>query len=143
MVALHAAWLAGLWFIAHDRPVDEILLGAFIVVQVARLWTLASLGARWTTRVIVLPGAPMVTRGPYRWLRHPNYWIVAAEIALVPAALGLTLYAAAFTALNAALLVHRVRVEERALAWAAGRGSLGGTQPAPMAILPSRNEGYS
>jgi methyltransferase len=70
--------------------------------------------------VIVVPGETLTAAGPYRLARHPNYLIVVAEIAVVPLALGLPLYAAAFGALNAALLIHRVRVEEAALAWAGG-----------------------
>ena len=80
---------------------------------------IASLGRRWTTRVIVLPGAAPVARGPYRFLKHPNYLIVALEIAVVPLALGLPLFALVFTLANGALLFYRVRVENRALAWAA------------------------
>lgn len=118
MVALHAAWLAGLWLLGRNRAVDPVLLAAFVALQLARLWVIASLGRRWTTRVVVVRGEAPVMAGPYRLLRHPNYLIVVAEIALVPLALGLTLYAALFSALNAALLVHRVRVEEEALAWA-------------------------
>ena len=82
------------------------------------MWVIASLGRRWTTRVIVLPGAAPVARGPYRWLRHPNYLIVILEIAVVPLALGLPLFALVFSLANAALLVYRIRVENKALAWA-------------------------
>lgn len=123
MVALHAAWLAGLWLLGHDRAVDPALLAVFAALQVVRLWVIASLGARWTTRVIVLPGAPPVTAGLYRLVRHPNYLIVLAEIAVVPLALGLPIYAAVFGALNVALLAYRVRVEEAALAWANHEGA--------------------
>jgi methyltransferase len=123
MVALHAAWLAGLWLIGRDRAVDLPLLVVFAVLQVARLWVILSLGPRWTTRVVVVPGEVLVAAGPYRLLRHPNYLIVLAEIVVVPLALGLAWYAAAFGALNAALLFHRVRVEEAALARASGQGT--------------------
>lgn len=122
MVALHGAWLAGLWVLARNRAVDPALLAAFIVLQAARLWVIASLGRRWTTRVVVVPGEAPVAAGPYRLLRHPNYLIVVAEIALVPLALGLPLYAGVFSLLNAALLIERVRVEEAALAWACREG---------------------
>lgn len=132
MVALHAAWLAGLWLFGWERAVDPPLLVLFAAVQAARLWTIASLGRRWTTRVIVLPGAPLVASGPYRLVRHPNYLIVAIEIALVPLALGLPLYAALFSALNAAVLAVRLRVEEAALAWA-GQA----TPPAAAAAGPA------
>ena len=118
MVALHAFWLLGLWILGHDRNVDPLWLTVFILLQVARLWVIASLGRRWTTRVIVLPGAAPIARGPYRWLRHPNYLVVIAEIAVVPLALGLPLFALVFSLANAALLAHRIRVENQALAWA-------------------------
>jgi methyltransferase len=81
MVALHAAWLLGLWMLGHDHPVDPLWLGVFILLQAGRLWVIASLGQRWTTRVIVLPSASSVARGPYRWLRHPNYVGACADAA--------------------------------------------------------------
>jgi len=86
---VHAGWLAGLWLRAYDSPVIPGYVAAFLVLQVGRYWVLATLGPRWTTRVIVLPGAPLIESGPYRLLRHPNYVIVAVELALVPLALGL------------------------------------------------------
>jgi methyltransferase len=116
MVALHAAWLVSLWLYGRDRPVDPILLIVFLLLQVGRIWAIASLGRRWTTRVIVMPGERLVSRGPYRWLRHPNYVIVALEIAVVPLALGLPVLALIFTVLNAAVLYRRIRVENAALA---------------------------
>jgi methyltransferase len=118
MVALHVFWLLGLWMFGHARSVNPIWLVFFILLQAGRLWVIASLGRRWTTRVIVLPGAPPVARGPYRWLRHPNYVVVALEIAVVPLALGLPLFALVFSAANAALLTYRIGVENQALAWA-------------------------
>ena len=118
MVALHGAWLLSLYLFGRDRAVDPFWLGAFVLLQATRVWVIASLGRRWTTRVIVLPGAMPVARGPYRWLRHPNYLVVALEIAVVPLALGLPLVALGFSLANAALLSWRIRVESRALAWA-------------------------
>jgi len=118
MIAIHVAWLAGLWVLAPDRTLDPLLLAVFVVLQVARLWVIATLGKRWTTRVVVVLGERRIATGPYRMLRHPNYLIVVAEIAILPAAFGLFLYAVVFSALNAAILIHRVRVEEFALAWA-------------------------
>lgn len=115
IVALHASWLLTLWLLAPGRPVDWPLLGPFLMLQAARLWVIATLGRRWTTRIIVLPGEPPVRRGPYRYLEHPNYWIVAGEIALLPLLFGLPLVALLFTMLNAALMVVRVRAENRAL----------------------------
>jgi methyltransferase len=119
MVALHAFWLLGLWMLGHGRAVDPYWLAVFVALQAARLWVIASLGRRWTTRVIVLPGAAPIGRGPYRFFKHPNYLIVALEIAVVPLALGLPLFALVFTLANGALLFYRIRVENRALAWAA------------------------
>lgn len=119
MVVLHAAWLAGLWGLAHDRPVNLAYLALFVVVQIARFWVLATLGRRWTVRVIVIPGETLVARGPYRFVRHPNYAVVVAEIALVPLSLGLPLYALVFSVLNAAVLAIRISVENVALAAAA------------------------
>ena len=116
MVALHALWLAGLWVSAWPRPANWWLVAAYAALQIARLWVIATLGERWTTRIIVLPGAPRVAAGPYRFLKHPNYLVVAIEIALLPLAFGLFLYAAIFSLANAALLIWRIRAEDRALA---------------------------
>ena len=118
LVALHVFWLLGLWMLGHDRGVEPFWLVVFILLQAARIWVIASLGRRWTTRVIVLPGATPVVRGPYRWLRHPNYVVVALEIAVVPLALGMPLFALAYSLANAALLALRIHVESGALAWA-------------------------
>lgn len=119
IVGLHAAWLVGLWALAWDRPVHWGWLAGFVALQLARVWVIASLGERWTTRIIILPGAPLVARGPYRFVRHPNYWVVAAEIAVLPLAFDLWLYAALFSVANALVLRHRIRTENAALA--AGR----------------------
>jgi len=119
IVALHGAWLVGLWLTAGQKPPRPIWLLTFIVLQVLRLWVLATLKERWTTRIIVLPEAPLVGNGPYRFIRHPNYAIVAAEIFVLPMVFGLYAYAIAFTLLNAALLGVRIRAENRALRIAA------------------------
>lgn len=124
MVALHAAWFASLVvFVPADAVLDPLLFVLFLVLQAARVWVIASLGRHWTTRVIVVPGAPLVTRGPYRWLRHPNYLIVVAEITLVPLIAGAWQIAVAFTIANAGLLWHRIRIENAALAGGEGSGS--------------------
>jgi methyltransferase len=115
MVLLHATWLAALWLEGWNRPVNLPLLALFAVMQGLRVWVIATLGRRWTTRIIVLPHAPLVARGPFRWLRHPNYCVVTAEIALLPLALGLPLIALLFTLLNAAMLTVRIGCENRAL----------------------------
>lgn len=115
IVGLHGLWLAGLWGLAWDRPPNLALLGIFLVLQLARVWVIASLGERWTTRIITLPGAPLVRRGPYRFVAHPNYIVVALEIAVLPLAFGLPAYAAVFSLLNAAALWMRIRAEGAAL----------------------------
>ena len=115
IVALHAAWLAGLWWLCWNRPMNLPLAALFLGVEALRVWTLMSLGPRWTTRIIILPGAPLVRRGPYRFFPHPNYAVVCAEIALLPLVFGLWVYALVFTALNAAILVVRIRAENAAL----------------------------
>lgn len=115
LVLLHAAWLAGLWILAWNRPIVWPWLMAFAVLQALRTWVIASLGERWTTRIIILPGAPLVRRGPYRFLPHPNYMVVAGEIAALPLTFGLVPYAAVFTLANAIVLAIRLRAETRAL----------------------------
>jgi methyltransferase len=116
IVLLHVAWLVTLPVVVPaDRWPSPWLLGLFLLLQPLRMWVIASLGGRWTTRVIVLPGVSPVCRGPYRRIRHPNYWIVAAEIALLPLAFGAWRHALLFSLLNAMLLAWRVRVEDAAL----------------------------
>lgn len=117
IAALHGSWLAALYlFVPAEAPADWSLLGLYGLLQLGRLWVIASLGGRWTTRVIVLPGAPRIQRGPYRFLRHPNYLIVALEIPLLPLAFGAWQIALGFGFANLALLAYRIRIEERALA---------------------------
>jgi methyltransferase len=121
MVALHTALLAGCalepW--ALGRPVLPALaapaVALVLLAQALRWWCIATLGRRWSTRVVVLPDAPLVAAGPYRWLRHPNYLAVVVEGLALPLVHTAWLTAALFTALNAALLAVRVRAEERAL----------------------------
>ncbi len=115
IVALHVAWLAALWLLAPGRAVDGFWLGLFVLIIVARIWTLASLGRRWTTRIVTVPGETLVRRGPYRFLTHPNYWVVAGEIAVLPSVFGLWQIALVFSILNAAALYVRIRAENEAL----------------------------
>lgn len=116
-IALHAAWLlALLLLVPRDATPAWWLLGVYALLQVARIWTVATLGRYWTTRIITLANAPLVRRGPYRYVRHPNYAIVALEIAVLPLAFGAYAIAIAFTLLNAALVIWRIRIEDRALA---------------------------
>lgn len=116
IVALHAAWLASLLvFVPGDSFIDPVLLGVFILLQVGRVWVLTTLGRYWTTRIITLPGAPLIRRGPFRFVRHPNYLIVEAEIIVVPLIAGAWEIALVFGLANAAVLALRIRVEDRAL----------------------------
>lgn len=115
-VVLHAGWLAAIALaVPAAMPPEPLLLGALLAVMGLRLWVMASLGRFWTTRILTLPNAPLVRRGPYRWLRHPNYMVVSAEIALLPLAFGEWRVAVVFSALNGALLAHRVAVEDAVL----------------------------
>ena len=115
-VVLHGGWLlAMLLLINPATPASPWLLGLYGLLQLARLWVIVSLSERWTTRVIVLPDEPLVRRGPYRWVRHPNYLVVVAEIAVAPLVFGAWELAVVFSGLNAALLSHRIRVENAAL----------------------------
>jgi methyltransferase len=122
IVLVHAAWLAALWWLAPGRPVVLTFLFAFVLVEVGRIWVLATLGRRWTTRIIVVPGEKLVARGPYRFVGHPNYLVVALEIALLPLVFGLWEVALVFTLLNAAVLAIRIRAENRALAEVRAQG---------------------
>jgi methyltransferase len=115
LVAIHMAWLAALWWWAPGRTVDLTLLLLFATLQVGRIWVIATLGRRWTTRIIVLPGAPLVRSGPYRYLSHPNYWVVTAEIAVLPLMFGLVEIAVVFTILNLVILAIRIPQENKAL----------------------------
>lgn len=116
MVLMHAAWLIGLWALAWGRPVDLALLAVFAVLQAGRVWVLATLGRRWTTRIVTVPGERLVARGPFRLVRHPNYVVVTLEIACLPAVFGLWGYALLFTVLNGLMLFVRIRAENAALA---------------------------
>ena len=115
MVALHTLWVGSLLIFGYDQQVHPLWLAIFIALQALRIWILASLGPRWTTRIIVLD-EPLVTRGPFRFIPHPNYTLVVAEIAVAPLVLGLTWVAVVFSVLNAMMLWHRIRIENEALA---------------------------
>jgi methyltransferase len=116
-VLLHAGWLVSLAiFVPAATPPNWPLIGLFAVLQLGRIWVLASLGRYWTTRIVTLPNAPLVRTGPFRYLRHPNYLLVAAEIAVLPLAFDAVAVAATFSVLNLAVLARRIRIEERVLA---------------------------
>lgn len=118
LVAVHVLWLGVLWLVAPGRPVNWFWLAVFLLIEVGRAWVLMTLGRRWTTRIIVLPGEPLINRGPYRWVDHPNYLVVAGEIAVLPLVFGFWDLAILFSLLNAAALSIRIREENKAL----GRG---------------------
>jgi methyltransferase len=126
IVLLHTLWLAGLWLhvwglhvwglLGSARQLIPIWLAVFLALQGLRIWVFATLGRRWTTRIIVLPGAPLVATGPYRFVSHPNYLVVIGEIATLPLCLGLPWYALIFSVANLAVLAIRIRAEDGALA---------------------------
>jgi methyltransferase len=115
-ILLHGGWLFAVFLLADPARVPHWgFLFFFLLLQAGRVWVVWSLGEFWTTRIITLPGAALVRRGPYRFLKHPNYLIVAGEIAVLPLAFGLWEAALAFSLANLLLLAHRIRVEEAAL----------------------------
>lgn len=120
LVLLHGGWLFAMAaLIPADTPPDWILIGALIGLQGLRIWIIATLGRYWTTRIITLPGAPVVRHGPFRFVRHPNYMVVVLEIAVLPLAFAAAPIAIEiaifFSILNLMVLAWRVRVEETAL----------------------------
>lgn len=119
MVVLHTGLLVGCAVEAAHRPFVAALgwpmLAVVLAAQGLRWWCIATLGPRWNTRVVVVPGLPLVSDGPYRWLRHPNYVAVVAEGIALPLVHTAWLTALVFTVVNAGLLSVRIRVEESAL----------------------------
>ena len=115
MIALHATWLVSLWLLAWSRDVGLWWVPLLVLLQVGRFWTIRTLGPRWTTRIIVPRNAVPLVSGPYRFVRHPNYLIVAVELPCISLALGLAWHALLFGALNLAMLAWRIREEDRAL----------------------------
>ena len=125
MVGLHVLWLISTLAEALVRGVGlpsywPVPLVVFLLVQPLRYWAILSLGTAWSTRVLVIPGGRLVARGPYRYLRHPNYVVVAVEILAFPLIFGAWVTALVFTVLNAAMLRVRIREEEKALREFAG-----------------------
>ncbi len=117
LVAVHGGWLLSvLLLVPADAPVNGALLALYVALQGVRYWVIRTLGAQWTTRIITVPGRKLVRRGPYRYFRHPNYAVVTCEIALLPLVFGAWEIALVFSALNGALLAHRIRIENAALA---------------------------
>ncbi len=115
MVGFHASWLVAMWVFGWNAALVWPFVAAYALLQVFRVWILASLGPRWTTRIIIL-NEPLVARGPYKFIKHPNYWLVIAEIAVVPLALGEPLLALVVSLLHAPVLWIRIKAENAALA---------------------------
>ena len=116
-IFLHSAWIAVIALLVDpSHRIHPVMLALFIATQILRIWTLASIGRWWTTRIISAPHFERVTKGPYRFLSHPNYLVVVLEIALVPLMLGLMWVALVFSILNAVLLRHRIKAENKVLA---------------------------
>ncbi len=116
IVLLHASWLIAIVAWAPPEPPLWVWLGIYLLLQAARVWVIVTLGPYWTTRIIALPNAPLVRRGPYRFLRHPNYAVIVGEIAVLPLAFHEPGVALVFSALNLAILAWRIRAENLALA---------------------------
>ena len=122
MVALHVALLAGCVaepLLLHRTFIPALgypMLAVVVAANALRWWCIVTLGPRWTARVIVIPGLPLVRSGPYRWFAHPNYVAVVVEGAALPLVGSAWITACTFTVLNAALLTVRLRCETRALA---------------------------
>ncbi len=116
-ILLHSSWLVSLfvWTLAVEPSLNWLLCGLYVVLQGGRVWVLLTLGRFWTTRVISLPDAPLINLGPYKYVRHPNYWIVVCEVALLPSVIGAWEIAVVYSILNAALLAHRIKIENAAL----------------------------
>jgi methyltransferase len=116
VVLLHVAWLVAIAAgVRHDPVVRPLPLVVFAILQFLRLWVLATLGRFWTTRIISIAEEPLVRRGPYRYIRHPNYLVVIGEIAMLPLVFGQVATAVTFSLLNFAVLAWRIRVENAAL----------------------------
>lgn len=116
LVAVHVAWFLAMWgSMDAATAIQPVWFAIFLLLQLGRAWVLITLGGYWTTRLFHLEGVPLVQRGPYRLLRHPNYLIVAGEIATLPLSFGLWRTAVIFSLLNGAVLLWRMRIENRFL----------------------------
>jgi len=116
LIAVHVAWfIAIVVFLSHPPVINWYLIALMLLLQLGRLWVMISLGEYWTTRIISLPTVPLVKRGPYRFISHPNYAVVVAEIACLPAAFGEWKTMIVFSIINAAVLAFRIQQEELAL----------------------------
>jgi methyltransferase len=115
IVGFHSAWITTLWFGALGQNVIWPWVAIFAVLQALRIWVLATLGPRWTTRIIITPEKPLVVGGPFRFFKHPNYMVVAVEIFVLPLAFGLYRLALVGGIINLCILAYRIRIEEKAL----------------------------
>ena len=117
MIALHISWLVAIvgWVMFATYEVSAPFLVLYILLQGFRLWVMATLGPYWTTRIITLADAPLIKRGPYRFVRHPNYVVVTLEIVVLPLVFGAWHIALVFTVLNALMLRTRIEAENAAL----------------------------
>lgn len=115
IVIFHTAWLLGLWWLATSQSVSWFLIGLFAVLQGLRVWVIVTLGSRWTTRIIRVPGETLVARGPFRFINHPNYAVVIAEIFVLPLAFGLVWFSIVSGLINICILAWRIRIENAAL----------------------------
>lgn len=144
MVALHTVWLiaclAEVWLL--DRPfipwLGALALATFLTAFALRYWVISTLGERWTTRIVVLPGLPPITGGPYRWLRHPNYLAVVLEILSLPLVHTAWLTALVFSLLDGILLRVRIRAEEESLSRLSGYDEAFAERPR---LIPGRTRG--
>jgi methyltransferase len=125
VAATHLCWIAAIAFlIPSNAPLYVAPLVMYLALQLARYWIIGTLGRYWTHRIITLDEAPMVTRGPYRLMRHPNYAVTLAETLLLPLAFGQVALAVIFTAIWAAVILYKIRLEDEALAERrAGKGA--------------------
>lgn len=115
IVLLHTTWLAAMLCTAlKGPPINYYWIALFLVLQAGRVWVLVTLGKYWTTRIITVPDAPLITSGPFRYVRHPNYLVVALEIIVLPLAFQEWRLAVFFGLANLAVLAWRIRAEERA-----------------------------
>jgi methyltransferase len=126
IVTMHTSWLISTFVEGALRGPDfpafwPVSLALFFLVQPLRYWAIFSLGENWNTRILVIPGAKLVRRGPYRYLKHPNYLVVVVEILAFPLIFGAWITALVFSILNAILLYVRIKEENRALAASAGQ----------------------
>jgi methyltransferase len=121
MVAMHTAWILAMFFESLARgsqlgPLWFVWLSVFVLAQFGRYWAISSLGSYWNTRILIVPGAKLVRRGPYQFTPHPNYVVVALELLTGPLIFGAWITAIIWTVLNAILLLGvRIPAEERAL----------------------------